>query len=218
MSKCRGRTHRERKEIYVKNLEVERGQALELNYKIMREKEALQSEVARLRTILIQHGLNPDDGASSHLGGGSGGNGGSGGGGAPSSSGSASGSYAMDFARSQFSPSMSPQQFDTPSSQNQHGGGYNRAAASLDYESIGINFVLKYDFPQYSLHTSFMMQSTPQADPDGAPISFTQSPHTSDVLSNLFLTPATITAQTSLLQNQTPPLTTLSSPASNVPA
>lgn len=110
----------------------------------MQEKEALQSEVVRLRTMLLQHGLNPDEGAPSHLRGGNGSGGG--GGGAPSSSGSVSGSYAMDSARSQFSPSMSPQNFDTPSSHNNHGGGggYNRAAAGgLDYDEIALAFVLK---------------------------------------------------------------------------
>jgi hypothetical protein len=110
----------------------------------MQEKEALQNEVHRLRRMLIQHGLNPDDGASSQFGGGDGGPGG--GGGAPSSSGSVSRSYALDSARGQFSPNMSPQQFDTPSSQHQHGGGggYTRAQAGIDWELIGINFVLKY--------------------------------------------------------------------------
>jgi hypothetical protein len=112
----------------------------------MQEKETLQSEVVRLRNMLLQHGLNPDEGAPSHLGGNGGGGGG--GGAAPSSSGSASGSYAMDSARSQFSPNISPQNLDTPSSHNQHGGnggGYNRAVAAggLDYDEIALAFVLK---------------------------------------------------------------------------
>jgi hypothetical protein len=140
----RTRTHRERKEQYVKEVEAQNLRNQELNIALLREKEAMARELQRLRDLLISHGLNPDDVPPSHSGGG--GNAG-GGGAAPSSSGSVSGSYAMDSARSQFTPSTSPQQFDTPSSyHNQSGGGYSRTEQpSLDYDQIGLKFVLQYD-------------------------------------------------------------------------
>jgi hypothetical protein len=143
MSKTR--THRERKEQYVKELEAQNLRNQELNIALLREKEAMARELQRLRDLITSHGLNPDEVPSSHSGGG--GSNAGGGGAAPSSSDSISGSYAMNSARGQFSPSTSPHQFDTPSSHhNQSGGGYSRTEQpSLDYDQIGLKFVLQYE-------------------------------------------------------------------------
>lgn len=145
-------THRERKEQYIKALEQEVLRLKEIFSESTRERDRVQQENQRLKALLAQHGISYDLGetpikfqrensgqtASYH----------------PSSSGSISGSYRTGSESTSFSPVGSNglgQAPNVPPLPNnvpcQH---MSRSAAQLpnnqmDYDSIGIDFVLTYD-------------------------------------------------------------------------
>lgn len=140
------RTHRERKEMYIKALEQEVLRLKEIFSQTSREKDAVIEENRRLKELLAQHGISYDFGSSpikfnrenSSYG--------------PSSSGSISGSYRGASESTGFSP-------PPPSMSSQPNQAHNMAAFQnnqmrnmaqlpsnrLDYDQIGIDFVLTYD-------------------------------------------------------------------------
>lgn len=131
------RTHRERKEHYIKALEHEVLRLKELYGNSTRDRDAHASENRKLRELLASHGIHYDfstpnasfnsayDGASS---------------------GSISGSYRQDTASNGLSPSplhsshanRTPTHAHAPSAALIPSGG-------LDYDQMGIDFVLTYD-------------------------------------------------------------------------
>jgi len=140
------RTHRERKEQYIKALEQEVLRLKEIYQQSCREKDAVIEENRRLRQLLAQHGLSYDFATTpirfqretSSYG--------------PSSSGggSMSGSY----------PGTSENDFPSPASIAAAQAQNNAAAQAsgmrgmpqmhnpnIDYDQIGIDFVLTYDHP-----------------------------------------------------------------------
>jgi len=149
------RTHRERKEMYIKALEQEVLRLKDVFAQTARERDAVAAENGRLRELLAQHGISYDFGenpvkfqhSASAYG--------------PSSSGSISGSYADPSDSASFSPPAPPpnglplampnDQMQPPPSgglgsmqpHRQHAGQLpnNR----LDYDQIGVDFVLTYD-------------------------------------------------------------------------
>lgn len=142
-----GRTHRERKEMYIKALEQEVLRLKEIFSQTTREKDAVVEENRRLKELLAQHGISYDFGNSpikfnrenSSYG--------------PSSSGSISGSYRGASESTGFSPpppsmSSGPGQAHNMSAFQQNNQMRNMAqlpSNRLDYDQIGIDFVLTYD-------------------------------------------------------------------------
>jgi hypothetical protein len=157
------RTHRERKELYIKALEDEVLRLKELYTNICQEKEKLNEENRQLKTLISQTGLalGPDEAMSTP---------------GVSSSGSVSGSYApgsshtgaftsppMSVSQQQHMRSLSPQdsgqhqqqqqqqrQIHSSSSDYLTVGSTHPSPASqskLDYDQAGIDFVLTYDNP-----------------------------------------------------------------------
>jgi len=145
------RTHRERKEMYIKALEQEVLRLKEVFANTSRERDAVAEENLRLRELLAAHGIKYDlssnpikfQRANSNYG--------------PSSSGSISGSYAPG---SESSTNMSPPalpgkvptnmhlQHVTPNSAMQRQQMQSMAqlpSSRIDYDQIGIDFVLTYD-------------------------------------------------------------------------
>ncbi|KAK5174122.1 uncharacterized protein LTR77_001202 [Saxophila tyrrhenica] len=142
------RTHRERKEQYIKTLEAEVLRLKDVYADSTRDRDKVMEENRRLRILLEQHGISYNFGESpvkfqrenSGYG--------------PSSSGSISGSYPPGSDSTGFSPPPSsgqPMQIS-----QQHPGGMQqqqRPMASMaqlpnnqvDYDQIGIDFVLTYD-------------------------------------------------------------------------
>lgn len=164
------RTHRERKELYIKALEDEVLRLKEVYSNVSQDKEKLAEENRQLKALLTQGGLG--GGLVTNAGGGmlddmS-----------YASSASASGSYAPapSSNTSAFTPPLSATNMATPqarsagsgppphsgSHQHQHqlsgqgqyyGGGSSSAGGhvgrnpNMDYEQAGIDFVLTYDDP-----------------------------------------------------------------------
>jgi hypothetical protein len=150
------RTHRERKELYIKALEDEVLRLKEIYSNMSQDKERLADENKQLKTVLVQNGIPfssnnvaPDDLISN-----------------PSigytSSASVSGSYAPGshtaftppLTSQSTAPSVSPSSHAPPSSTPLLGSGqqmrnmtHQNAASSrgVDYEQAGIDFVLTYD-------------------------------------------------------------------------
>lgn len=145
------RTHRERKEMYIKSLEQEVLRLREVFSQTNRERDLIAEENRRLRDLLAQHGISYDFGSTpikfqrenSSF--------------APSSSGSISGSYRGASDSTGFSPPPPPPPsgingpFGPPPPQHMPAGSHMRNMAQLpnnnrlDYDSIGIDFVLTYD-------------------------------------------------------------------------
>ncbi|KAH9845731.1 basic region leucin zipper [Teratosphaeria destructans] len=140
------RTHRERKEMYIKALEQEVLRLKETFANSQRERDAIAEENRRLRELLAAHGIQYDFSSApikfqreeSGYG--------------PSSSGSISGSYAPGSESSSFSPlpqAVAPSMANglptnpPPPMQNMAQLPNNR----LDYDSIGIDFVLTLERP-----------------------------------------------------------------------
>lgn len=134
------RTHRERKELYIKALEDEVLRLKELFSNVSQSKERLMAENKHLKTIMAQHGIqfprsgDRDDGASPGNAGTSPGNNG------------ASGSYAS------FSPGSQSGASTGHSTNFQPMTGYQTRNAAqqppskgVDFEQAGIDFVLTYD-------------------------------------------------------------------------
>lgn len=145
------RTHRERKEMYIKALEQEVLRLKEVFANTSRERDAVAEENVRLKELLAAHGIKYDFSSNpikfqrenSNYG--------------PSSSGSISGSYAQG---SESSTNMSPPtlsgkmptnmhlQHLPPNSAMQQQQMQSMAqlpSSRLDYDQIGIDFVLTYD-------------------------------------------------------------------------
>lgn len=138
------RTHRERKELYIKALEQEVLRLKETFANTSRERDVIADENRRLKQLLAQHGISYDFSSpgdvkfqrdESAYGG--------------SSSGSISGSYRPASNSTGFSPpplpgQMSMQQGMPP--QDPTGRGMAQLPSNrLDYDQIGIDFVLTYD-------------------------------------------------------------------------
>ncbi|KXT07486.1 hypothetical protein AC578_549 [Pseudocercospora eumusae] len=140
------RTHRERKEMYIKALEQEVLRLKEMFAQSERERNACAEENRRLKELLMQHGISYDFAASpikftrENSGYGA------------SSSGSISGSYRGASESTGLSPpppTMTGQMPMAPSMQNMQTGAVRNMSQlpsnRLDYDSIGIDFVLTYD-------------------------------------------------------------------------
>lgn len=159
------RTHRERKELYIKALEDEVLRLKEIYSNISRDKERLAEENRQLKALMAQSGMSIDDAVSNPSIG------------AFSSSGSVSGSYGQASSRtSAFTPpplsggghqqhmrGVSPQSQGQGQGQQQQqqqshrhhqaglktepGQGQGGRSSNIDYEQAGIDFVLTYDNP-----------------------------------------------------------------------
>lgn len=143
------RTHRERKELYIKALEQEVLKLKEVYGDSTRERDQVYQENQRLKALLQQHGISYDFGetpvkfqresSASNYG--------------PSTSGSISGSYGPGSDSTGFSPPppnglpMQMTHCQTTSVQQTHmaNGMAQLPSNRLDYDQIGIDFVLTYD-------------------------------------------------------------------------
>lgn len=130
------RTHRERKELYIKALEQEVLRLKENFSTITRTKDTLFDENQRLKALLAQHGIPwAGQGGIDEL----------------SRLGGSSTSYATDSSARSFSHTTSPgkpnlQAF--PRNGQQHGGlmqTQQYLSSGIDYDQTGIDFVLTYD-------------------------------------------------------------------------
>ncbi|EME49844.1 hypothetical protein DOTSEDRAFT_164596 [Dothistroma septosporum NZE10] len=148
------RTHRERKELYIKALEQEVLRLKEVFAETNREKNEVLAENRRLKELLAQHGISYDFGTSpikfsrenSRYG--------------PSSSGSISGSYQIGSDSTGFSPpppAMSAHAQNMAAVQaNQMRSMAQLPSNRLDYDSIGIDFVLTLERPCMD-HMQYLM-------------------------------------------------------------
>ncbi|KAI7240639.1 hypothetical protein KC330_g1179 [Hortaea werneckii] len=139
------RTHRERKEMYIKALEQEVLRLKELFGNTTRERDTFAEENRRLKELLAAHGIRYDfsatpikfeRGSSAHESSGYG----------PSSSGSLSGSYAGGSESTNLSPPPPlPGQQLTPNGVPSQPRMHTMAqlpSNRFDYDSVGIDFVL----------------------------------------------------------------------------
>lgn len=136
--------------MYIKALEQEVLRLKELFSNTSKERDAVVEENRKLREVLAAHGIQYDVGPVPLLLKRSE-NAGSYGSGGPSSSGSISGSYGPDTESSGFSPSAPPSSGMAVAGQSTTGHGANGQSMAqlpnnnLDYDQIGIDFVLTYD-------------------------------------------------------------------------
>lgn len=145
------RTHRERKELYIKALEDEVLRLKEIYSNVSQDKDKLAEENRQLKTLLQQNGLSLGSGAGvDDVGNGL----------SPgyTSSGSISGSYAPGSSNTAYTPpltSISSPPSMSVSSQGIGGQPQSRSLSQqqqpgqshVDYEQAGIDFVLTYDNP-----------------------------------------------------------------------
>ncbi|EMF16514.1 uncharacterized protein SEPMUDRAFT_103885 [Sphaerulina musiva SO2202] len=140
------RTHRERKEMYIKALEQEVLRLKEIFAETARQRDAFHDENRRLKELLQQHGITYDFGATpikfqrENSGYGA------------SSSGSISGSYQGTSESTGFSPPAMSSHMRPPQAMSAMQTGQMRSMAQLpnnrlDYDSIGIDFVLTLERP-----------------------------------------------------------------------
>lgn len=142
------RTHRERKEFYIKALEQEVLRLKETFTITTRERDAVAEENRKLRALLAAHGIQYDFAQTpikfQHENSGYG----------PSSSGSISGSYAPPSESTGFSPRPVPAKPQQAPQQGSASNGLSHTQMQslaqlpsnrLDYDAIGIDFVLTYD-------------------------------------------------------------------------
>lgn len=139
----RSRTHRERKEMYIKALEQEVLRLKETFTSTIRERDLVAEENQRLKQLLAQHGISYDFASpkvkfqreESSYGG--------------SSSGSISGSYQPASNSTGFSPPPLPGQMSMqhgiPPQANTGRSMAQLPSARIDYDQVGIDFVLTYD-------------------------------------------------------------------------
>jgi hypothetical protein len=141
------RTHRERKEMYIKALEQEVLRLKDSFATTARERDAFAEENRRLKELLMAHGItydlsSPGNNGIQHVGGSAYGG---------SSSGSVSGGYGPGSHSTGYtSPSSQPRgslsgpvgQSISPQQSQQPNGG-------MDYDQLGIDFVLTYDRTPY---------------------------------------------------------------------
>ncbi|PBP17453.1 BZIP-type transcription factor [Diplocarpon rosae] len=166
------RTHRERKELYIKALEQEVLRLKENFSSVSRDKETLAEENRQLRQLLAQHGIpwtgtgGVDEFArNSSLG--------------YTSSGSISGSYAP--CSQSYSPptptnsNFALQNLSSPNRVNDRSMAQQQVQRNVDYDQAGIDFVLTYADPSKSLerpcmeHIPFLVERAddPEGDPTG---------------------------------------------------
>jgi hypothetical protein len=139
------RTHRERKEMYIKALEQEVLRLKETFADTAKERDAFAEENRRLKELLMAHGIQYDLGSpngmarftNSSYGG--------------SSSGSVSGGYGTGTNSTGYTspPTMAHRSsisHEMPMSQLQQAPPPN---SGMDYDQIGIDFVLTYDRTPY---------------------------------------------------------------------
>jgi len=133
------RTHRERKEQYIKALEHELLRVKDLYGQTTREKDQALSEVARLRDILARHGVHYEHNTPatsynasmpSYTG---------------SSAGSVSGAYRQDSNTSAGMSPPPPMSSHMNSPPGLHGQPPQMPRGGIDYDQLGIDFVLEYD-------------------------------------------------------------------------
>jgi hypothetical protein len=138
------RTHRERKEMYIKALEQEVLRLKETFSTTTQERDAYAEENRKLKELLASHGISYDFTANpikfSRENSGYG----------PSSSGSISGSYrpATESSGTNFSPPHLNSQLSSDSMSQDNKPQRNLAQLPtnrLDYDQVGIDFVLTYD-------------------------------------------------------------------------
>ncbi|KAI9709260.1 MAG: hypothetical protein M1820_003380 [Bogoriella megaspora] len=131
------RTHRERKEMYIKALEQEVLRLKEVFGNTVKERDAFAEENRKLKELLAAHGITVDlqspNGFQSAYG--------------RSSSGSISGSYQPGSAGFSPTPPGGVQTLRAPVSQQNLA---QLPQGGLDYDQLGIDFVLTYDdYPTY---------------------------------------------------------------------
>ncbi|KAF2397398.1 hypothetical protein EJ06DRAFT_482033 [Trichodelitschia bisporula] len=149
------RTHRERKEMYIKALEQEVLRLKEVFEQVVKERDAFSEEVRRLREIIAAHGIhydmtgpNPVYTASSQYGG--------------SSTSLSGGTHTQSGASTGYTsppshpppPPPIPAAYETAGPQFQQPG--HAGAPGLDYNQIGIDFVLTLERPCMD-HMQFLM-------------------------------------------------------------
>jgi hypothetical protein len=147
------RTHRERKELYIKALELEVLRLKETFASTSRERDAFAEENRRLKELLMAHGIaidpsSPSNNGMAHMG--------------SSAYGSSSGSVSGYGPGSASTGYTSPPSFQHQGSMSQdmaqqplashHQRSHQMGAqqdGGLDYDQIGIDFVLTYDRTPY---------------------------------------------------------------------
>lgn len=146
------RTHRERKEMYIKALEQEVLRLKETFGTTSRERDQFAEENRRLKELLMAHGINFDSIASP-----AGGLAVNIGSSAYSSSGSVSGGYGPGSVSTGYTspPSVRhrngsiSQDMMMPSTMHTHAMQPSQQVGELDYDQIGVDFVLTYDRTPY---------------------------------------------------------------------
>jgi len=140
------RTHRERKEMYIKALEQEVLRLKDTFATTARERDAIAEENRRLKELLIAHGISYD--LSSPGTGGFGRVGSSAYGG--SSTGSVSGSYGPGSNSTGYtSPNSMPPQVQGSGQMSPPQKPRQQSNNGMDYDQVGIDFVLTYDRTPY---------------------------------------------------------------------
>ncbi|RDW84317.1 hypothetical protein BP6252_01907 [Coleophoma cylindrospora] len=154
------RTHRERKELYIKALEQEVLRLKENFSNVTRDKDSLAEENRQLKALLAQHGIPwTGSGGVDELAI-SGSNG-------YTSSGSISGSYGPGSAG--FTPPPQSQgQFLGPPACNGRSIAQQQVQRGVDYDQAGIDFVLTLERPCMD-HMQFLVEraSEPEGEPCG---------------------------------------------------
>ncbi|KAG8410492.1 hypothetical protein J3458_017250 [Metarhizium acridum] len=155
------RTHRERKELYIKALEDEVLRLKELYSNVSQSKEKLLAENKYLKTIMAQHGIqfprsgDRDDGGSPGPAGASPGNSG------------APGSYASFSPGSQSGASTGHStNFQPMTGQQMRGLVQQSANKGVDFEQAGIDFVLTLEKPCMQ-HLPFLTDRSEGGEPCG---------------------------------------------------
>ncbi|KAI9854185.1 MAG: hypothetical protein M1824_000564 [Vezdaea acicularis] len=153
------RTHRERKELYIKALEQEVRRLKETYMNVTHERDAVREENRRLKELLQQHGI-PFQGLPSSDTSGR----------ADqswdfiSSSGSISGSYNTPGTGSQrYSPAPGPGNYVNPAPNQQPGAVYQQQGT--DYDQTGIDFVLTLERPCMD-HMQFLLVRAQDSEGD----------------------------------------------------
>ncbi|KAG9694880.1 hypothetical protein KCU95_g6515, partial [Aureobasidium melanogenum] len=150
------RTHRERKEMYIKALEHEVLRLKELYGSSVSDRDAVVNENKRLKELLLAHGIPLDSlqslpamrGMPAFYNG--------------SSSGSISGSYRQDSSTAGFSPPPLRSHDSQPMA-----SASQLPAQHLDYDQIGIDFVLTLERPCMD-HMQYLVVRS--HNPEGQPI------------------------------------------------
>ncbi|KAG5950272.1 hypothetical protein E4U53_005314 [Claviceps sorghi] len=170
------RTHRERKELYIKALEEEVLRLKELFSNASQSKERLHTENKHLKTLLVQHGIplptmsDHDDGPSPGTG-------------ASPGTSAAPGSYASFSPGSQSGASNGHfTNFQSTPGYQVHGASQQHFNKGLDFEQAGIDFVLTLEKPCMQ-HLPFLTTRSEEGHPCGHALMATCPPTPFDKLS-----------------------------------